>query len=134
VGEREAVSEGTAWEQAAGYSRAVRVGRRVVVSGTTGHTDDGQPPGDTAAQTRRALERALRALERLGGARTDVVRTRVYLVPDADWEAAARVHAELVGDVAPANTMLYVHALIGDDLLVEVELDAELADGGGDAG
>ena len=125
---RTIVSDGTTWEQDAGYSRAVRQGRRIVVSGTTGHADEGTTPGDTAEQTRRALERALGAVERLGGSRRDVVRSRVFLVPRADWRSAARVHAQLLGDVAPANTILFVHALVGEDLLVEVELDAEVAD------
>jgi enamine deaminase RidA (YjgF/YER057c/UK114 family) len=126
VGERTRVGDGTHWEALAGYSRAVRHGRRILVSGTTGHVDDGAELGGTADQTRRALERGLAAVTRLGGRREDVVRSRVYLVPGADWEEAARVHGELLGDVAPANTLLFVHALVGDGLLVEVELDAEL--------
>lgn len=134
MSERTGVSDGSPWEELAGYRRAVRQGPRIWVSGTTGHVEDGSDLGDTAAQTRRALERALGAVERLGGRREDVVRSRVYLTPDADWEEAARVHGTLLGAVAPANTMLFVHALIGDGLLVEVELDAELPqpDGGTD--
>lgn len=120
------VSDGTRWEELAGYSRASRRGTRIAVSGTTGHRDDGGAPGDTDAQTRRALERALAAVSRLGGSPDDVFRSRVYLTPEADWEQAARVHRELLGAIAPANTMLYVHSLIGDGLLVEIELDAEV--------
>ena len=133
--ERTGVSDGTPWEELAGYRRAVRQGSRIWVSGTTGHLAEGEDElGGTAAQTRRALERALGAVRRLGGRPEDVVRSRVYLTPDADWEEAARVHGELLGAVAPANTMLFVHALVGDGLLVEVELDAELPqpDGGTD--
>jgi enamine deaminase RidA (YjgF/YER057c/UK114 family) len=124
------VHEGTPWEAAAGYSRAVRVGSRIYVSGTTGHlspdaTDD---LGRTYEQARRALRRAIAAVHSLGGAGALVVRSRVYLTPDARWEDAARAHRELLGDSAPANTMLHVHSLIGDGLVVEVELDAEVID------
>jgi enamine deaminase RidA (YjgF/YER057c/UK114 family) len=119
--------EGSAWEQVAGYSRAVRLGQRIQVSGTTGHLDaDGGAPGDTYAQTARALDRALGAVRALGGERAVVVRSRIYLTPQARWEDAARAHAERLGRLAPANTMLFVHALIGDELLVEVELEAEV--------
>ena len=114
-------------EEQAGYSRAVRRLSRIAVSGTTATGDDGraQHPGDTYLQTRVALQQALAAVHALGGRLEDLVRTRIYLAPDADWKAAARAHAELVGQVAPANTMIYVARLIGDDFLVEVELEAE---------
>lgn len=120
------VHDGGGYEDVAGYSRAARRGSVIVVSGTTANDGSGGAlhPGDTEAQTAAALRRALAAVEQLGGRVDDVVRTRVYLAPAADWEAAARAHAELFGAVRPANTMLYVHALIGDDFLVEVELDA----------
>lgn len=120
------VREGTSWEELAGYSRAVRRGKRIAVSGTTGHTRAGEALGDTYAQTARALRRALAAVASLGGTAADVVRSRVYLSPDADWQEAARAHRELLAASAPANTMLHVHSLIGAGLLVEVELDAEL--------
>lgn len=99
----------------------------IAVSGTTATGADGRALylSDTYGQTRAALERALTAITALGGKLEDVVRTRVYLAPGADWEEAARAHAELVGKVAPANTMLYVAGLIGDGFLVEVELEAE---------
>ena len=112
------VGDGTHWEQAAGYSRAVRVGSLIHVSGTTG---DG---ADTYAQAVSAIGRGLSAIERLGGG--TVVRSRVYLTPEAVWQDAARAHLELLGDAMPANTMLHVHSLIGEGLLVEVELDAEM--------
>jgi enamine deaminase RidA (YjgF/YER057c/UK114 family) len=119
--------DGGGWEEQAGYSRAVRRFGRIAVSGTTATAGDGSAlhPGDTYGQTLVALERATAAMKALGGALGDVVRTRVYLVPGADWEGAARAHAEVMGSVAPANTMLYVAALIGDGFLVEVELEAE---------
>lgn len=116
------VRDGRGWEDRAGYSRAVRRGSRIHVSGTTA----ADASADTYGQTRQALDQALAAVEQLGGAKADVVRTRVLLAPDADWMAAARAHVQTLGDVAPANTMLYVGGLIGDGYLVEVEVDAEL--------
>lgn len=121
--------DGSGWEEAAGYSRAVRRSGLIAVSGTTATGPDGGAlhKGDTYGQARAALERALHAVEALGGHVEDVVRTRVYLAPLADWEAAALAHAELLGEVAPANTMLHVASLIGDGFLVEVEMDAVIA-------
>jgi enamine deaminase RidA (YjgF/YER057c/UK114 family) len=123
---RERVRDGRGYEQTAGYSRAARRGATIVVSGTTANDGSGGVlhPGDTGAQTEVALRQALDAVVDLGGRLEDVVRTRVYLAPGADWAAAARAHAELMGEVAPANTMLYVDELIGDGFLVEVEIDA----------
>lgn len=114
--------DGRGWEERAGYSRAVRRGSRIWVSGTTAADE----AADTYSQTRQAIDQALAAVEKLGGSKSDVVRTRVMLAPDADWEAAARAHVQLLGDVAPANTMVYVGGLIGDGYLVEVEVEAEL--------
>lgn len=119
--------DGGVWEESAGYSRAVRRGSRIEVSGTTADGPDGRAlhPGDSYGQARAALERALAAVAALGGRVDDVVRTRCYLAPEADWRGAARAHAELLGHVAPANTTLHVARLIGDGLLVEVEVEAE---------
>jgi enamine deaminase RidA (YjgF/YER057c/UK114 family) len=120
--------DGTGWEEQAGYARAAREGTRIAVSGTTAHGPDGAAlyPGDTYRQTRHCLDRALRAVRALGGRTEDVLRTRVYLVEGADWRAAARAHAEVFGAVRPANTTLFVHRLVGDGFLVEVEVDAEV--------
>ncbi|MDQ6774019.1 MAG: Rid family hydrolase [Candidatus Dormibacteraeota bacterium] len=122
--------DGGGWEERAGYSRAARTGRRIAVSGTTASGPDGEAlhPGDAYAQARAALERALAALAALGGVPEDVLRTRLYLAPGADWEGAGRAHAELLGEVAPANTTLHVAGLVGDGFLVEVELEAELSE------
>jgi enamine deaminase RidA (YjgF/YER057c/UK114 family) len=114
--------DGRGWEEKAGYSRAVRRGARIFVSGTTAE----DASADTYGQTRQAIDQALAAIEELGGSKADVVRTRVMLAPDADWMAAARAHVQVLGDIAPANTMLYVAGLIGDGYLVEVELEAEV--------
>lgn len=121
--------DGAGWEERAGYSRAVRRSGHIAVSGTTATGPDGGAldPGDTYRQAVAALQRAISAVEALGGDVADVTRTRVYLTPGADWEAAARAHAELLGAVAPASTMLYVSGLIGEGFLVEVELEAETA-------
>lgn len=115
------------WQELAGYSRAVRSGSHIAVSGTTASGPDGLPiAADTYRQTLDALRRGVNAIVALGGQGADVVRTRVYLVPGADWQAAARAHQEVFGSVRPANTMLFVTALVGDGLLVEIELDAEV--------
>lgn len=121
--------DGTGWEVDAGYARAVRRGARIAVSGTTAHGGDGVlHPGDTYGQTTVALQRALQAVRALDGDLESVVRSRLYLAPEADWQAAARAHAEVLGSVSPANTTLFVHALVGEGFLVEVELEAECDD------
>jgi enamine deaminase RidA (YjgF/YER057c/UK114 family) len=114
------------WQREAGYSRAVRRGDIIVVSGTTAHGPDGGAlhPGDTAAQARLILGRIEAALTALGGSLSDVVRTGVYLAPGASWDQAARAHRDVFGAIAPACTMLYVAGLIGDDFLVEIEAQA----------
>lgn len=113
-------------EQAAGYARAARRGSSIFVSGTTANDGRGGAfhAGDTGGQTSAALRQALAAVEALGGRIDDVVRTRILLAPDADWRAASDAHAEVFGAVSPANTTIFVHALVGDEFLVEVEVDA----------
>jgi enamine deaminase RidA (YjgF/YER057c/UK114 family) len=104
------------------------------VSGTTSSGPDGQPlfPGDTRAQTADAIARGLEAVAALGGTFADVIRTRIYLDPEADWEGAAKAHQEAFTDVAPANTMLHVATLIGPGLLAEVEIEALLLEAPGE--
>jgi enamine deaminase RidA (YjgF/YER057c/UK114 family) len=116
-------TDSSGWQEQAGYSRAVRRGPVITVSGTTATGPDGSAlcPGDTLGQTQICLQRVLAALAALGGQPTDVVRTTVYLAPDANWEEAAQAHREALGAVAPANTMLHVAKLIGDGFCVEVE-------------
>ena len=117
--------DGSRWEPVAGYSRAARAGRFVAVSGTTDpHGADAQ--ADTYAQTAAALTRVIDAVKVLGGNEFDIIRTRIMLVPGADADAACRAHRELLGEVAPANSLYFVAALIGPGLLVEVEADAVL--------
>lgn len=118
--------EGGSFEETAGYARAARHGGWIAVSGTGDVAADGSVghPGDTYGQTRAALERALDAVERLGGTRADVIRTRVYLTRDAEWREAVRAHKELLGGIDPASTTLYVEGFIPPDMVVEVEVDA----------
>jgi enamine deaminase RidA (YjgF/YER057c/UK114 family) len=115
-----------AWQEQAGYSRAVRRGNIVIVSGTTATGADGAAlhPGDTGAQARVCLARIEQALTAVGSGLEDVVRTVVYLAPGASWEQAAQAHRDVLGAVRPANTMLYVGGLIGDGFLVEIEAQA----------
>jgi len=122
--------DGATWQVTVGYSRAVRRGNLIAVSGTTSSGPDGEVrfPGDTEAQTTEAIARCLDAVTALGGSAADVVRTRVYLAPEADWLGAARAHQQAFGDVAPANTMLHVMSMIGEGMLVEVEVEALLLD------
>jgi enamine deaminase RidA (YjgF/YER057c/UK114 family) len=122
---------GGAFEAMAAYCRAVRSGPLVAVSGTTATDATGAAlhPGDAYAQARVAFERALEALAVFGGGPPDVVRTRVYLTPDADWREAARAHRDLFEGIDPANTTLFVAGLIPAGALVEVEVDAWLGDG-----
>jgi enamine deaminase RidA (YjgF/YER057c/UK114 family) len=116
---------GSPFEQAANYSRAVRVGDAIAVSGTAATGPDGSAfhPG-TYEQTREAFDRALAAVRELGGEVAHVTRTRIFLTVDAEWREAVRAHAELFAGVDPANTTLYVAAFIPEGVVVEVELDA----------
>lgn len=116
--------DGGGWEAAAGYARAVRRGRRIEVSGTTVPGRGPDADDETHRQTAAAIDRALAAVEALGGSVHDVVRTRLFLAPGADWRQAAAAHADRLGAIAPANTTLFVAGLIGD-ALVEVEVQAE---------
>lgn len=133
-GARAWVSTGTSWEALAGYARAVRVGDRVLVSGTTASGPDGTVGvGDPAAQARFVLDRIEWALDRLGAALADVVRTRIYVRRLEDWEPVARVHGERFAAIRPANTLVQAQ-LVGDDLLVEIEAEAVIGAGGGAPG
>jgi enamine deaminase RidA (YjgF/YER057c/UK114 family) len=126
MSERRTVSTGSPYEPIIGLSRAVRIGNTIAVAGTAPLGPDGRTvgKGDVAAQTRRCFEIALAALEQLGAARTDVIRTRILLTRIEDWRAAGQVHGEFFGDIRPVNTTMQVTRFVDPDWLVEVEVDA----------
>ncbi len=127
---RQNISSGTKWEALAGYSRAVRLGDWIAVSGTTASDENSQVVGigDPAAQANYIFAKIERALQAAGGSLTDVIRTRIYVVNTEDWEAIARVHGEIFKEIRPANTLIVVKALVDPQMLVEIEADARLTD------
>jgi enamine deaminase RidA (YjgF/YER057c/UK114 family) len=126
----ERVSSGSPYETIIGFSRAVRVGNVITVSGTApiGADRGTVGVGDPAAQARRCLEIIRDAVSELGGELRDVVRTRIYLVRVQDWEDVGRAHGEFFSDLRPASTMLQVAGLLNSEWLVEIEADAVVAD------
>jgi enamine deaminase RidA (YjgF/YER057c/UK114 family) len=127
--QRQNFSSGTEWEPKVGYSRAVRVGQFIFVSGTTATAGTGEvvAPGGVYEQTIQALENVRRALHQAGGRLEDVVRTRIYTTRIDDWQAIGRAHALFFGDIRPASSMVEVSRLISPAMLVEIEADALMA-------
>ena len=126
---RKRVQSGTEWEERVGYSRAVRVGDRVVVSGTTATDEEGVVDGDAYEQTARAIRNVERALTEAGADLHDVVRTRMYVTDiEDDWEAVGQAHAEAFGEARPAATMVEVSRLVDPAMRVEIEVEAVVDD------
>ena len=123
---RQTASSGSKWEPIMGYSRAVRCGNIIAVTGTVGINADGTYSSDIGYQTRRSLAIIQAAIEKLGGTMRQVIRTRMYVTDVSQWEAVARVHGEVFAEIRPATTIVEVSRLIDENAKIEIEADAVL--------
>jgi enamine deaminase RidA (YjgF/YER057c/UK114 family) len=128
IGMRKSISSGSPYEAPIGFSRAVRIGNRICVSGTAPIAEDGSPafPGDPYLQTKRCLDIIRQAITEAGGTLADVIRTRVYLTDAETWQEVAKAHGEYFSAIRPACTFVEVSRLVDPQWLVEIEADAEL--------
>lgn len=126
---RQLITSGSPFEPTIGFSRAVRIGNRIEVSGTT-PVRDGKVVGlgDCYLQTKTTLEVIIKAVEDAGGSVTDIIRTRVFLTDMSQWQEAARAHGEIFGEIRPASSFIGTSALINPDWLVEIEASAQIAE------
>lgn len=125
---RQNLSSGATWEPIVGYSRAVRIGKIIEVSGTCAVDNDGHPfgLGDPYLQTKRSLEIIMNAIEKLGGSLQDIIRTRIYVTDISQWAEIGKAHGEVFGEIRPVTTMIEVSNLISQEYLVEIEATAIL--------